>query len=357
MSITIAKMLKDLRARKGITQEQFASYLGVTYQAVSKWERGEGYPDITLLPVIANFYEISTDELLGVDLTQKEAEIEAVVSDCIRYYAQGHLDDARRVLEDGLQQFPNAHRLLLELIQLKYETPYATREEKRRVITASITVLERILDESTVPSIRNLATILLIRHYTYMNRRKDALVLAEGQATMNASSTVLLCDLTEGEDRLRHIQQAVRFTLEELNGLLSRLGDYNEDNGYTLEEKIAIRELSIRINEAILGDEVHAGFGWNCWKRCELIARGHAMLGDKETALHWLQKSAAIAVAHDALNSSYVYSTLPLKGCSFDVTKAPRNYACTEHDLFVERLKSNDVYAALASDPRYQQLL
>ena len=53
--ITLAENLKKLRRQKGLTQEGIAVFLGISFQAVSKWERGEGYPDITMLPVIANY--------------------------------------------------------------------------------------------------------------------------------------------------------------------------------------------------------------------------------------------------------------------------------------------------------------
>lgn len=63
----IAKNLRQLRIAKSITQEELAERIGVTGQAVSKWERDECYPDITLLPGIANFFGVSVDKLIGMD--------------------------------------------------------------------------------------------------------------------------------------------------------------------------------------------------------------------------------------------------------------------------------------------------
>ena len=355
MSISIAKTIKTLRARKGITQEELAFHLGVTSQAISKWERDEGYPDITMLPLIANFFEISTDELLGVNVAKKSEAIRTIVANANAFYHHGDLNNAQRVLEDGLTEYPNAHRLLLELIQLKYELPYASRIEKEAVISSSIVTLERILEESNDSLIRNFATTLLIRHYKNRGDRQKALELAKKQAVMNASSTILLCDLTEGEERLQHIQQAIRFTLEELNGLFSRLGDYTDNNGYTLEEKIAIRQLGICVNEAVLGDEAHIGFGWNYWKRCETIAQGYIMKDDIDNAMMWLEKAAAIARAHDALPEQSTYTVLPLKGCVFDDTKTTKNYQSSEREQFRKRLQ-NDVYDTLRSNPQFQNL-
>lgn len=51
--------LKKYRVLKNLTQEEVAAYLGITPQSVSKWERGESYPDITLLPALANIFETS----------------------------------------------------------------------------------------------------------------------------------------------------------------------------------------------------------------------------------------------------------------------------------------------------------
>jgi transcriptional regulator with XRE-family HTH domain len=63
----LAENLKSLRKGKDLTQEEVAEILGVSPQSVSKWERGDTYPDITLLPALANYYETSVDALIGMN--------------------------------------------------------------------------------------------------------------------------------------------------------------------------------------------------------------------------------------------------------------------------------------------------
>ena len=64
--ITIGSRIKSLRTQRRLTQEQLALVFGVTPQAVSRWELERSYPDLELLPVIANYFAVSTDFLLGL---------------------------------------------------------------------------------------------------------------------------------------------------------------------------------------------------------------------------------------------------------------------------------------------------
>ena len=68
----IAENLKTLRKSKDMTQEDAAGLLSVSPQSVSKWERGDTYPDITLLPALANLYGTSVDALIGMDRINSE---------------------------------------------------------------------------------------------------------------------------------------------------------------------------------------------------------------------------------------------------------------------------------------------
>lgn len=62
--VRIGEIVKELRGRKGISQEMLANVCGVSMQAVSKWENGQCYPDITFLPVLAEYFQVSLDYLL-----------------------------------------------------------------------------------------------------------------------------------------------------------------------------------------------------------------------------------------------------------------------------------------------------
>ena len=78
MEQTIGKRISENRKRLGMTQDALAEKLGVTAQAVSKWENDQSCPDIAMLPKLAEIFGISTDALLGVEPAQKIHEAEVV---------------------------------------------------------------------------------------------------------------------------------------------------------------------------------------------------------------------------------------------------------------------------------------
>ena len=78
MKISIGKNIKELRRRDGCTQDALAEALGITAQAVSRWESGGSYPDMEMIPAIANYFGVSIDELFGYD-NVSEKRIDEIV--------------------------------------------------------------------------------------------------------------------------------------------------------------------------------------------------------------------------------------------------------------------------------------
>ena len=62
----IGHRMKELRIQYGLTQQELADAIGVSFQTISKWETAASMPDITLLPPLAEYFRVSTDQLLGL---------------------------------------------------------------------------------------------------------------------------------------------------------------------------------------------------------------------------------------------------------------------------------------------------
>ena len=93
----IGNQIKALRQRRGITQEALAQHLGVTAQAVSKWERGAATPDIGMLPDISAYFGVTIDELFALSDDTRMERIQNMLWDD-RYYDPAEVESTREFL-------------------------------------------------------------------------------------------------------------------------------------------------------------------------------------------------------------------------------------------------------------------
>ena len=115
MNITIGENIKKLRNQKGVTQERLAESIGVTPQAISRWESESGYPAIEYLPDIASFFGISIDELLGIKLSEREARRESIYTTIEHIEDCGYNPSAIDLLREAHAEFPSDMKISLSL--------------------------------------------------------------------------------------------------------------------------------------------------------------------------------------------------------------------------------------------------
>ncbi len=109
MEVTIGANIKRLRTAKNITQEQLSEVMNVTCAAVSKWERGETYPDITLLQPLAFYFEVSLDDLMGYDPKKIQAEINKVIA---LYREHWNNEKGREIIIKAYHDYPNDYWIM-----------------------------------------------------------------------------------------------------------------------------------------------------------------------------------------------------------------------------------------------------
>ena len=115
MNITIGNKIKDLRRSRKLTQEELGEALGVSFQAVSKWENNIALPDIALVPTIARYFGVSIDELFDYSKNDIDQEVDEI---CNRAYEFRESDPAksRAILEEGLEQYPDNEIILNNML-------------------------------------------------------------------------------------------------------------------------------------------------------------------------------------------------------------------------------------------------
>ena len=107
----IAENLKALRKRKDLTQEEVAEMLNVSPQSVSKWERGDTLPDITLLPALANLYKVTVETLIGMEKINDRQTRNTVFTTTHNHWRNG---DITATIE-ALKTFPNDEGIMSDM--------------------------------------------------------------------------------------------------------------------------------------------------------------------------------------------------------------------------------------------------
>ena len=241
----LGEKIKTLRKQKNISQEVLAQYLGVTFQAVSKWENGTTMPDVATIPAIASFFGVSTDELFDFNLYETQKQVEAICHEAYKYrFTDGAKSE--KILRDGLQRFPGNDIILNNLL---YTMDYSERADE--VITLCKTLIESTRDDSVkYDACRILATC-------YKENGHDELVepTLEMIPEIYFTKLELMATLLEGEDAYEAAQKQKNISAEDLIDMLIITGKHLMAQG---EREKALSQLRIaqKIMDAFAEDFV-----------------------------------------------------------------------------------------------------
>jgi len=166
----IAENVRALRKANDMTQEEVAEKLGVSPQSVSKWERGDTYPDITLLPSIANLYKTSVDALIGMDKINDAEARTAVFFEGQKRLREGDNDGAASIFEEALKLYPDDENIIMELALV------LAHDSEPGKLNRAIELCERLLSNNPSENVQYTARAALC--YTYLKTgNKDKAIL------------------------------------------------------------------------------------------------------------------------------------------------------------------------------------
>lgn len=238
MQIKLGEKIKELRKRDGRKQEDLAAALGVTKQAVSSWEANGGCPDIEMLPVIANYFHITIDELFGYD-SDRQIKLQSYLEQADQIFKSG--DTARLVafLRDAVSEFPSAWQLQYRLANALVSMGYQKSEPHTIVAKGSdsfsyntehnaqneywketVALFEEVLKQDIDDDSRTATIFSLMWLYSWMGDQENAERTALSQSPARISREVLLADTTIDEKAEAYRSEAILALMHELYKVL-----------------------------------------------------------------------------------------------------------------------------------------
>ena len=167
MKLEIGQTIRSLRAKNKVTQEELALYLGVTPQAISRWENASGYPDIELLPTIASYFSVSTDELFGIDKHEREERLDEIYHDIkIRFYRPVTKEDIP-VLRGYAAEFPSDEKIRMALAAMLFESQRETDYSDIHILREIEQLFKTVSEKSENIDRRSKALIHLANVYAF----------------------------------------------------------------------------------------------------------------------------------------------------------------------------------------------
>ncbi|MCH5193470.1 MAG: helix-turn-helix transcriptional regulator [Oscillospiraceae bacterium] len=360
--ILFGENLKKLRKGNDLTQEQLADILGVSPQAVSRWEIGTTYPDITMLPTIANYFDVTLDDLIGMDKIKEESSTEKIFDEYRVNFSKGRVDKNIELLREALKRYPKNEQLLFCYAAslsscMEKDGRKLTEDEIKQNTLEAIKVDERLLESCTDLSLRISTIKELSFHYNKIGETEKAIELAESLPGIWQTGTTILDNFYTGEKRVRFLQDTILNLADAMYHAVIPLSDLNYENDeLTTEERIEMIGKCIRIFETIFENGDYYFYSVRMSDMYRYTAAMDMLIGRHEEALSHLEAAAKYAVMNDTLPEKGTYTSLLINGLEFDLGNTAKNFTFTKCDELHDKLLW-DRYDAIRTHKRFTDIL
>lgn len=353
MNIYFGENLKRLRLQKNLTQEKLADFLGVSFQSISKWERGDTYPDITMLPSIASFFGVSADELLGVDKAKRDEMIANYIEEFERLYYKD-TPKAFEIISQAVKEFPGEFKLLIRYMMGLISTKGGIHDNPKEIYDEMLSINDSIQNYSTSDSIRIKAKRIMGTYYkTLSYTEKDNSYIDRMEEINN--DLPLMRDSKDytathmyppGEKHNSACQTAIEELLFLLDGAICNYCYYNDE--FSDEFKIKAAETVQAIMNSIYTDGNYAQNWHMIVYNYGHLGHWYFLTGDNDKAIENLKKCAELSAKYDSMADETILNSHLLKGVNFK--KTPRGKTMCERMKFLmtERYPLSDDFKSTA---------
>ncbi len=359
MKLTIGENIRTLRREKDLTQEEFAAIFGVTYQSVSRWENDSCYPDMELLPDIAEFFGITVDKLIGADKNVEKKEVDAYLSRFQEAVSRGTVYECIDIAREGVAAYPNNYALLNKLMYALFLSCDDTGnipewKENMQKNDAEITALgERIMNYCPDTDIRAEATNRLAFNHCEMGRKEIGKRIYETMPTIYECRELGIFWALNEDERLKNAYDLIKKGYDVLSSGMRSLF-YRK--GISDTDRLTICQKVIELRNFLYGSEHHT-YNWAPAREYTDLAKAYARLGRNEEAFDTLALAVEYAKAFDDRPDTVTYSTLLLG----EVTSKKTNFETADTRALCEIVRdkwlASSDFDAIRDSEEFREIL
>ncbi|MDR0906324.1 MAG: helix-turn-helix domain-containing protein [Oscillospiraceae bacterium] len=368
MQIPIGQKIRALRRERDLTQEELAELLGVSVQAVSKWETGGGMPDISQLPPLASVFGVSADELLGINVADEEAEVQRLVDEVYAPVWRGEIEEDSQGYMFGryrelLKRYPGNLNILSTMLGSGvsiYSFQLDDKPEEKPALLAEIehianTLLTRSHDVTQIMGVRYWLLMLYCETKDYDKAEEQLAKVPVGRDGETYNTKIMRSRLLSSKGDWDALQKAEKENIAsyayQLLWEMTRLGGTLRALKRS-DDAEAVCRLNVAVYELLFGGE-EWGLPATAVAYQSLAAHAGAR-GDAEGAVANLEKHFTLMRNGNAQCGRVVRRTTPLfSGMEQDLTEMVGVYQDKEDFL---RDLGFPVYDAIRDDPCFQAL-
>ena len=327
--IKIGDKIRLLRKKNDVTQDKLAERLGVTPQAVSRWESGVCYPDMNYLPAIADYFSVSMDELLCYTGSRKAAKVAEYLEEAERLLDRDRVTDALELLRSAMAEVPSDFSLMLETAGvlslyagLLSESGSGERVEAAvsAALTEAVSLCRRILEDCTDDALRDETKKTLCDIYAHqLDDLPRAEEIADQLHGMGVSREIIRATMLTGDVAFSQAQKNLILFADNIWWHLYNLACVPDIAGdrYTTAQQIRILQKGIALFEVIFDDTplFYADRLANSYRQLAML---YLSVGHTEEALEAFERMADWAVAFDTRPDTAVYTSVIINRVPYD---------------------------------------
>ena len=339
----IGENIRRLRRERELTQEILAEFLGVTFQSVSKWERGESCPDISMLPAIASFFNVTTDELLDVNGNERKAKIKAYIDE----YNDLRMKNSPYIFErisKAVREFPGDYELLVRYLEMLISEKSSATSDSEKILDEVESIYDKILRFCTDDQIRIQAKRLVCMYYNTLGGKtgdekyiiKKMAIADEMPNMINSKEYIRTVINLPDDEHFSACRNALGCELLLMLGTINNLINYK--NKFSDEYKIKAIEKALGVLELIYDDGNYGVCYRSYVFMLESLGRIYYENGDTANSLKYLKRCAEEARRHDALPDEVAQESLLMGGEVYRKTKYGRTLSERMRKKFSEEI-------------------